>query len=122
VSQDDKEQLHERGIRVVEQPVIEAVSHGANQVGLRLADGEVVWVDVVYPMIGCEVRATLATALGARCQPDGDLLVDAHQQTSIRGLYAAGDMVNALNQMSVGIAHATIAATAIHNALPDNDR
>lgn len=122
VSTDDRRRLQARNIRVIEQPLVEAVASGADQVGLRLADGEIVWVSAVYPMIGCDVRADLATALGAGCQADGDLLVDAHQLTSVPGLYAAGDMVNALNQMSVGMAHATIAATAIHNALPDNDR
>ncbi len=48
------------------------------------------------------------------------LRVDEHQSTSIPGIYAAGDVVHALNQMSVGAAHAATAATAIHNALPRN--
>ena len=38
------------------------------------------------------------------------------------GLYAAGDVVKALNQMSVGIGHAAIAATAIHNFLEHDFR
>lgn len=122
LSKDVLRLLQERDIRVIEQPIVEALTSGADRVGLRLADGEVIWVSAVYPMIGCDVRAELSTALGARCQPDGDIVVDAHQLTSVPGLYAAGDMVNSLNQMSVGMAHATIAATAIHNALPDNDR
>lgn len=44
--------------------------------------------------------------------------MDPHQQTSVPGLYAAGDVVKALNQMSVGVGHAAVAATAIHNSLP----
>jgi thioredoxin reductase (NADPH) len=118
----DIRQLHERDIRVIEQPVIEVLIKDAAQVGLRLTDGEVVWADSLYPMVGCDVRDELAIALGARCQSNGDVDVDEHQQTSVSGLYAAGDMVNALNQMSVGIAHAAIAATAIHHALLNNDR
>ena len=65
--------------------------------------------------------AQAAVPLGARCS-DGELVVDAHQQTTVPGLYAAGDVVKALNQMSVGVGHAAIAATAIHNRLPDNFR
>jgi thioredoxin reductase (NADPH) len=50
--------------------------------------------------------------------PDGQLEVDAHQQTSVDGLYAAGDVSVDLNQISVAAGHAAIAATAIHNRLP----
>jgi thioredoxin reductase (NADPH) len=122
LSVEQSHQLSERGIRVVEQLVVEAIPHGEDKVELRLFDGGAIWVDAIYPMIGCDVRGELAASLGARCEPNGDLDVDAHQQTSIPGLYAAGDMVKALNQMSLGVAHATIAATAIHHALPPDDR
>ena len=47
----------------------------------------------------------------------GDLVVDAHQQTSVPGIYAAGDVVDALNQITVAVGQAAIAATAMHNAL-----
>jgi thioredoxin reductase (NADPH) len=49
---------------------------------------------------------------------EGRLLVDRHQQTSVAGLYAAGDLVRGLNQISVAMAEAAIAATAVHNRLP----
>ena len=39
-------------------------------------------------------------------------------RTSVPGLYAAGDVVAALNQVSVAVGHAAIAATHIHNSLP----
>jgi thioredoxin reductase (NADPH) len=35
----------------------------------------------------------------------------------VPGLYAAGDVVDALNQISVGMGQAAIAATDMHNAL-----
>ena len=43
-----------------------------------------------------------------------------HQETSVDGLYAAGDVVRGLNQISVAEGAAAIAATAIHNRLPRN--
>ena len=55
----------------------------------------------------------LATQLGASCDDSGDLLVDAHQRTSIEGSYAIGDVVSDINQISVGTGHAAIAATAM---------
>jgi hypothetical protein len=52
----------------------------------------------------------------------GCLEVDAHQQTTVKGLYAVGDVVSDLHQIAVGTGHAAVAATHIHNSLPRNLR
>ena len=52
-----------------------------------------------------------------RNRAGGALIVDRHQQTTVEGLYAAGDVVERLNQIAVAKGHAAIAATAIHNRL-----
>jgi thioredoxin reductase (NADPH) len=79
-------------------------------------------VDVLYPALGCDVRSQLASALGARENEIGNVFVDDKQRTSIEGLYAAGDVVTDLHQISVATGHAAVAATAIHNSLPRNYR
>lgn len=73
--------------------------------------------DLVYSALGTSPNAGLAGALGAAVGDDGRLMVDAHQRTSVPGLYAAGDVVRGLNQIAVAGAEAAIAATAIHNLL-----
>ncbi|HZF98983.1 MAG TPA: NAD(P)/FAD-dependent oxidoreductase [Pseudoxanthomonas sp.] len=78
--------------------------------------------DTVYPVLGGRLQSGLATALGAKIEEGGALIVDDHQMTSVEGLYAIGDVVSALNQISVAVGQAAIAATAIHNALPRNLR
>jgi thioredoxin reductase (NADPH) len=60
--------------------------------------------------------------LGAASAENGTLQVDDHQRTSVEGLYAAGDVVTDLHQLSVAFGHAAIAATDIHNRLPRNCR
>lgn len=77
--------------------------------------------DLVYSALGTTPNAELAQALGARRGEDGRLVVDAHQTTSVDGLYAAGDVVRGLNQIAVATAEAAVAATAIHNALREAD-
>jgi thioredoxin reductase (NADPH) len=64
----------------------------------------------------------LGTALGAKTTAAGFLVVDSKQQTCVPGLYAAGDVVSDLHQLSVAAGHAAVASTAIHNALPRNFR
>lgn len=85
-------------------------------------DGSSRCFDVLYPALGATSRNELAQQLGARMDDEGALLVDAHQRTSVPGVYAIGDVVSALNQIAVAVGHAAIAATSAHNALPSNAR
>lgn len=89
---------------------------------VELADGGERCYDSVYPVLGGVAQSQLAVTLGARVDDNAELVVDAHQQTSVDGLYAIGDVVSALNQIAVAVGHAAIAASAIHNRLPRNFR
>jgi thioredoxin reductase (NADPH) len=73
--------------------------------------------DALYGALGLRVHSRLATALGAAHDEDGYLLTDPHQRTSIEGLYAAGDVAQCLNQITVATGGAAIAASAMHRAL-----
>jgi thioredoxin reductase (NADPH) len=87
-----------------------------------MTDGKQERVEVLYPALGCNVRSDLLVSLGGEVDQNGYIVTDAHQQTSVPGIYAAGDVVNELHQIAVGTAHAAIAATAIHNTLSAEDR
>lgn len=75
--------------------------------------------DSVYPALGSHIRSELATAAGARASEEGCLEVDDHQRTSIPGLFAAGDVVKGLDQISHAMGEAGVAATTIRNLLAD---
>ena len=78
--------------------------------------------DMVYSALGTSPNASLAETLGAaRSEDDGRLVVDTRQETTVKGFYAAGDVVHGLNQIAVATAEAAVAATAIHNALREAD-
>lgn len=113
--------IERAGIRLIEERIAKICVTSARRVTVRLDSGKELCFEALYPMLGSDARDELGTRLGARCV-DGELLVDNAQHTSVPGLYAAGDVVKALNQMSVGMGHAAIAATAIHNSLGDNPR
>jgi thioredoxin reductase (NADPH) len=73
--------------------------------------------NVVYLALGCSPQHDLALSLHARCDEHGALQVNAHQETSVPRLYAAGDVVRGLNQVIVAAAESALAATDIHNKL-----
>jgi thioredoxin reductase (NADPH) len=98
------------------------VETSPNGVAITTTEGVRHHADLLYPALGCDVRSGLATALGARCAPIGTLIVEGHQQTTVDGLYAIGDVVSDLHQIAVATGHAAVAATAVHNRLPRNPR
>ncbi len=108
------------GVSLVE-TAIEEVHLDGDRVTAFSCGGQRTAFDLVYSALGTSPNAALAEMLGARTDDDGRMLVDAHQQTSVPGLYAAGDVVRGLNQIAVASAEAAIAATAIHNALREAD-
>ncbi|MCW2365358.1 thioredoxin reductase (NADPH) [Sphingobium sp. B7D2B] len=73
--------------------------------------------DTLYPALGSDIRSELAGMLGASRTSEGCLMVDAHQRTDIPGLYAAGDVVLGLDQISHAMGEGGVAATTIRNDL-----
>jgi len=88
----------------------------SDRLALRTCDG-LRFFDVFYAALGCTPRTRLAADLGASLDESGTLRVNIHQQTSVPGIYAAGDNVRGLNQVVVAAAEAAVAATDIHNQL-----
>lgn len=109
--------LRAAGVRIAERVPHRIGCEPGRGVQVEMEGGEVLHFDVLYPALGLLHASELATRLGARAQEDGQLEVDAHMQTTVPRLYAAGDVAVDLNQISVATGHAAIAATAIHNRL-----
>jgi thioredoxin reductase (NADPH) len=112
--------LSDAGVEQAGKPI--AVEYADNAIAVTVERGRRFVVDVLYPAFGCEVRSELAVGLGAGCTDVGTLKVDEHQQTTVDCLYAAGDVVSDLHQLTVATGHAAIAATSIHNRLRRNPR
>jgi thioredoxin reductase (NADPH) len=116
-----QEKATKANVRIVRN-VAQVSQTGENLITVVTQRGESHQVDALYPALGCNVHSDLATRLGASSTENGNLQVDDHQRTTIDGLYAAGDVVTDLHQLSVAFGHAAIAATDIHNRLPPNPR
>ncbi len=105
------------GIGLIETPIDAVVIEPEDVAAFDFGKGEVRRFDTIYSVLGSTPRATLAWSLGVEADPAGCLHVNEHQETSVPGLYAAGDLVRGLSQIAVAEAEAAIAATDIHNRL-----
>lgn len=88
----------------------------------RMPDGAETVLDTVYPFLGTQEAHPLVVSAGAWPDLPGETVVDANQMTRVAGLYAIGDMVSGLNQISVAVGQAAIAATHLHQQLPGAPR
>jgi thioredoxin reductase (NADPH) len=118
LTDEERQQLEAAGVRYVSSMVRDVSMSEAMTPILNTADGQSWEFDVMYPMLGETARSELAVQLGADTADCGDIVVDDHQATSVAGLYAIGDVVLGLNQISVAAGQAAVAATRIHNTLP----
>jgi thioredoxin reductase (NADPH) len=115
VSAVDRLALEQAGIATVDGPA-EAVAIAADSITVDTADGHFTF-DSVYPALGSDVHCQLAEMVGARMGDDGCVGVDQHMRTSVEGVYAAGDLVIGLDQISSAMGQGGIAATTIRNDL-----
>ena len=109
--------LEEAGIRHVDGPCTPIRIEGKH-ISVTTPHGELAF-DSIYPALGSVIRSKLAVAAGARASDDGCLEVDDHQRTTVPGLFAAGDVVKGLDQISHAMGEAGVASTTIRNLLAE---
>jgi thioredoxin reductase (NADPH) len=114
---DLRSKLAAGGVEVIDTACERVVLEKDTIQALHFGPGEPRRFDVIYSAMGIRPRTELAQQAGAQLDEQGRLVVGEHQETSVAGLYAAGDLVRGLNQISTAEGEAAIAATDIHNQL-----
>jgi thioredoxin reductase (NADPH) len=118
LADEDRAKLQRFGIETVNGPCHAVAAHG-DDILIDTIEGRYSF-DSVYPALGSDVHNELAQQAGADLADDtGCILVDSHQRTNIPGLYAAGDVVLGLDQISHAMGEGGVAATTIRNDLAE---
>jgi thioredoxin reductase (NADPH) len=112
---EDSEKLKAAQIPCFNGPA-QAVAISDELIVIETADGTYTF-DSVYPALGSDVHNQLAEQVGAKLANDRCIVCDDHQRTSVPGLYAAGDVVHGLDQISHAMGEGGVAATTIRNDL-----
>ena len=115
LSAEDQGKLKHAGIECVDGPA-QAVAITGNCIVVDTAEGHYSF-DSIYPALGSDTHTQLAEMVGADLANDSCVKVDSHQRTSVAGLYAAGDVVIGLDQISHAMGEGGVAATTIRNDL-----
>lgn len=85
--------------------------------GLRLTTGEILPIDGVFVAIGSSPYTKIVDGMSPEKDPEGCLVVDKRQETTVKGLYAAGDVTtnsNKFRQTIMSAAEGCLAANSVH--------
>lgn len=110
-----QQNLRERNIPILWETVVEeiigdAVVNAVKIRNLRSGKASTVPVDGIFIAVGFKPANELAEELGVKLTEDGYILVDEGQRTSLKGLYAAGDITGGVKQISTAVGQGSIAA------------
>ena len=111
------EALDRVGIEVVEQVARRFVGERGALRGLELADGRLIPCQIAFFSIGVHPRSELAVQLGCDVDDDGYVLVDEDAQTSVPGVFAAGDLTPGIHLVQVAAAEGAVAGVKCAHSL-----
>ena len=112
---EDRHALDEAKVECVDGPA-QAVAITGDCIVVETAEGPYTF-DSIYSALGSDTHTQLAEMVGAELSNDTCIKVDSHQRTSVAGVYAAGDVVIGLDQISHAMGEGGVAATTIRNDL-----
>ncbi|MGK9231125.1 NAD(P)/FAD-dependent oxidoreductase [Inquilinus limosus] len=112
--------LAARGVRIERSPIVELLGTAPALEAVRLADGRVVAVAALFTAARTRMASPLAEQLGCAVDdgPTGPCLrVDDFKQTTVRGVFAAGDAANPMHNATLASASGVMAGVCAHRSL-----
>ncbi|UIP57807.1 NAD(P)/FAD-dependent oxidoreductase [Agromyces marinus] len=120
-----RDALDARGIAIEERPVVEVLSGDDDALrGIRFEDGDELAAQAVFVAPRTVANDEVLVGLGARSMRQGGarrVLIDEEGRTSVRGVYAAGNVTGPRSSVPWTMATGSIAGTSINADLVDED-
>jgi thioredoxin reductase len=122
VSTEMLKRLAAHGVRVLEAPITALEGEGSILRCIRFADGSHIDRDALFFSTGCHQKSDLWHALGCVRDEKGGIVTDAlTEETSVPGVYVAGDVSRDVLLIAVALAEGAKAAVAINRSLLSED-
>lgn len=124
LSQEEAHLLFRRGVTIEPTPIERLEGEAKTLTGARLADGRLTPLKAIF--VGAHIRVANGFAEGLGCEmndtPMGRVIkVDAMQQTSQPGVFAAGDVARAASNITLATSDGMIAAHALFRSLIEEE-
>jgi thioredoxin reductase len=116
------EKLDALNIPVLSAHIERVVTEGDSIYSLELEGGMHLDCDHLFFALSQRPADDLGAQLGCDRDDDGQIVVDAHQRTSVENVWAAGDITPGPQLAIVASAAGAVAALSIHKSLVPNER
>lgn len=113
----DGDRLSGLGVDVVEATATAFVGTRGDLRGVELSDGRCLPSSLVFFSVAHTPRVDLGVSLGCALDDDGYLAISDCGETSVAGVYAAGDVAPGLQLVSVAAAQGVVAGVAAAQSL-----
>jgi thioredoxin reductase len=117
---DDRERLRKRNVKIVETPVARLIARGTDLAAVELRDGRRLPMGGLFTMPRCSLTSPIAEQLGCELEPGvfGPIVkTDATKETTVPGVFAAGDAARMMQNVTFASADGVIAGTSAHQSL-----
>lgn len=117
---DMAERLTARGVAVETAPIVELLGPAPGLTGARLADGRVLPLAALFVGPRTHMTSPLALQLGCAFEEGHSgpyLRIDAMKETSVPGIFAAGDASMQMHSAPLSVASGTLAGVGVHRSL-----
>jgi thioredoxin reductase (NADPH) len=121
LSDAQRSELADSDVAVVEGRLERLAASSIDIVAKIAGEAEPRRFDILYPALGSVPRSELAMALGAAADENDCLPFYSFSDGLLPGLYAAGDVVAGLDQISLATGQGAMAATRLHNWLRETE-
>lgn len=121
---EESRQLARRGVIVEPKPVTALEGDAPSLTGARLSDGRLVPLRALFLGVGVRQTGTLAETLGCALDetPMGRIIrVDDFKQTTVPGVYAAGDVARMASNITLASADGVMAGIGVHRSLIEEE-
>ncbi len=112
-----RQTLEEHGIPLIERDALSFVGTRGDLLGVQLEGGELLDCSLVLFSVAHRPRTDLAVSLGCRLDDEGYVTVDGQGQTSVEGVYAAGDLTPGLQLSLVAAASGVVAGVGAAHSM-----
>jgi len=120
VSPRDRARIEARRVAIVEAPLVR-IEDAGDAVALRFADGRVIKRAALFMKSKPRLASDLPAGLGCRLNEPAHVVVNESWETSVPGVYAAGDIAADKKFVAVAAASGAEAAIAIDGVLAQED-
>ncbi len=109
--------IAENGNELVEEDAVRLIGERGDLQGIELGSGRVVPTSLVFFSVAHDPRTDLAHALGCAIDEEGYVVVDGEGQTSVEGVFAAGDLTPGLQLVQCAAASGATAGVGAAQSL-----